>query len=89
MAFSLERVKEACEIGEKVARNYIYSKINPKFLRNLEISVVYEDSSFTVDILIEVLPTISINVEEIVEEATNKALSEIDKFIRGNVSCQT
>ena len=87
--FSLEKVKEACEIGEQVARNYIYSRINPKFLRNLEISIIYEDLSFTVDIFIEVLPTININIEEIIEEATNKALLEIDKFIRGNHPCQT
>lgn len=89
MTFSLERVREACEVGEQAARNYIYSKVNPKFLRNLEISVIYEDLSFTVDIFIEVLPTIGVNVEEIVEEATNKALLEIDKFIRGNSSCRT
>ncbi|MEM1572883.1 MAG: DUF3194 domain-containing protein [Candidatus Methanomethylicaceae archaeon] len=89
MDFSLEKVKEACEIGEQVARNYIYSRINPKFLRNLEISIIYEDLSFTVDIFIEVLPTININIEEIIEEATNKALLEIDKFIRGNHPCQT
>lgn len=82
-------MKEACEIGERVARNYIYSKISPKFLKNLEISIIYEDLSFTVDIFIEVLPTINVNIEEIVEEATNKALLEIDKLIRGKASCQT
>lgn len=89
MSFPLEKVREACEIGERAARNYIYSKIDPKFLKNLEISVIFENSSFTVDVFIEIFPAIDVNVEEVVEEATNKALLEIDKFIRGKDSCQT
>ncbi|MCX8169556.1 MAG: DUF3194 domain-containing protein [Candidatus Methanomethyliaceae archaeon] len=89
MSLPLEIIREACEIGENIARRYIYSRIDPKFLKSIEISIIYEDLSFTVDIFIDVLPMENIDIERIVEEASDMALSEIDKFIRGKIPCQT
>lgn len=89
MSLPIEVVREACEIGENAARRYIYSKIDPKFLKNIEICVVYENFSFTVDAFIDVLPMENIDIEKIVEEASDIALSEIDKFIRGKLLCLT
>ncbi|MCQ5340915.1 MAG: hypothetical protein DSO09_01205 [Candidatus Methanomethylicota archaeon] len=83
---SNEIIKEACKIGEKEAYKYITLHINPKLISSFDISVIYENNQFTIEIYINTI--INIDLEKLLDEAIDAALNAIDNFIRGKITCQ-
>lgn len=82
---SPERLREICEAGEAAARKYLLSNLERKLIRSLEIDVISETSTqttFNVDISLELEPGIEIDLEKLIDEASEAALSAIDKLMK-------
>jgi hypothetical protein len=75
----------ACEAGEVAARGLVLSKINKKFITDLDIRITSEKdegTKFDVDISIEVGPMVEVDLEDLIEQATDAALSAIDEKMK-------
>jgi hypothetical protein len=81
-----ERLKEICEAGEAAAREYILSKLERKLIRSLDIEVTSETGdgiTFNIDLSVELEPGIEIDLDEMTDEASEAALSAIDRKMKG------
>jgi len=89
---SLEQKENLCILVEKVARNLIHSKIPSDKVQTLNINVeINESIPVTVTIDLELVPTFSTkdcDIEQLVNEATWKALSEADVRL-GEIACKS
>lgn len=80
------RLKEICDAGEVAARDYIFSQLDRKLIRSLDIEVTSEAGdglTFSVDVSVELEPGIEIDLERLTDEASEAALSAIDKRMKG------
>jgi hypothetical protein len=82
---SPDKLREICEAGETAAREYVLSKLEEKLLRSLEIDVTSEtgdQTTFDVGISLELEPGIEIDLDKLTDEASDAALSAIDKMMK-------
>lgn len=82
---SPDRLKGICEAGEAAAREYILSKLDRKLIRSLDIEVTSEAGdgiTFNVDVSLELEPGIGTDLDRLTDEASDAALSAIDKEMR-------
>lgn len=83
---TLEQMEELCEISEDTAREYVLSKVPPRRIAALNVTVDAEGAKpFTINIDVEVtLSPIMKNfdLETLVKEATERAFSSIEEYLR-------
>jgi hypothetical protein len=81
-----EQVEELCSIVEKTARQYVLSKLSPKRIEVLNISVETEGTKpvrLTVDIDVSLSPLMKdFNVQKLVDEAIKEAFTSAEKYLR-------
>jgi hypothetical protein len=81
-----EQIEELCSIVEKTARQYIISKVSPKRIEALNISVETEGTKpvrLTVDIDVSLSPLMKkFNAQKLVDEAIKEAFTSAENYLR-------
>ena len=81
-----EQVEELCSIVEKTARQYVISKVSPKRIEALNISVETEGTKpvrLTVDIDLSLSPLMKkFNAQKLVNEAIKEAFTSAENYLR-------
>ncbi len=89
---TLEQVEELCEIAEETAREYVLSKVPPRRISALNVTVDAKGTKpITVNVDVEVVlsPLMkNFNVEKLATEATERAFASIEKYLR-KLSCKS
>ncbi len=82
-----EQVEELCSIVEKTAREYVISKLSPKRIEALNISVETEGTKpvrLTVDVDVSLSPLMKkFDVQKLVDEAIEEAFTSAENYLRG------
>jgi len=79
-----EQIEELCSIVEKTARQYVLSKLSPKRIEALNISVETEGTKpvrLTVDVSLSPIMK-KINVQKLVDEAIKEAFTSAENYLR-------
>jgi len=87
-----EQVEELCEIAEEAAREYILSKVPPRRVSVLNITVDTEGTK-PITVTVDVEVTLSslmknYNIEKLIKEATKMAFDSIEKYLR-ELTCKS
>ncbi len=81
-----EQIEELCSIAEKTAREYVLSKVQPKRIEALNISVETEGTkpvTLTVDVNVSLSPLMkNFDVQKLVDEAVKEAFASAEKYLR-------
>ena len=81
-----EQIEELCSIVEKTARQYVISKVSPKRIEALNISVETEGTKpvrLTVDIDLSLSPLMKkFNAQKLVNEAIKEAFTSAENYLR-------
>jgi len=81
-----EQVEELCSIAEEAAREYVLSKVPPKRVETLNISVEIDGEkplTLTVDVEIVLSPLMQeYDVQRLADEAVKEAFRSADKYLR-------
>jgi hypothetical protein len=81
-----KQIEELCSIVEKTARQYIISKVSPKRIEALNISVETEGTkpvNLTVDVDVSLSPLMKkFNVQKLVDEAIKEAFTSAENYLR-------
>ena len=81
-----EQIEDLCSIAEEVAREHILSKVSPKRIETLNISVEAEGTkpvTLTVEIDIALSPLMKdFDVQKLVDEAVAEAFTFAKKYLR-------
>jgi len=81
-----EQVEELCSIVEKTARQYVISKVSPKRIEALNISVETEGTKpvrLTVDVDVSLSPLMKkFKVQKLVDEAVKEAFTSAENYLR-------
>jgi len=81
-----EQVEELCLIVEKTARQYVISKVSPKRIEALNISVETEGTKpvrLTVDVDVSLSPLMKkFNVQKLVDAAIKEAFTSAENYLR-------
>lgn len=81
-----EQVEELCSIVEKTAREYVISKLSPKRIEALNISVETEGTKpvrLTVDVDVSLSPLMKkFDVQKLVDEAIKEAFTSAENYLR-------
>jgi hypothetical protein len=81
-----EQIEELCSIVEKTARQYVISKVSPKRIETLNISVETEGTKpvrLTVDVDVSLSPLMKkFNVQKLVDEAIKEAFTSAENYLR-------
>jgi hypothetical protein len=81
-----KQIEELCSIVEKTARQYIISKVSPKRIEALNISVETEGTKpvrLTVDVDVSLSPLMKkFNVQKLVDEAIKEAFTSAENYLR-------
>jgi len=81
-----EQVEELCSKAEEAAREYILSKVPPKRVETLNISVETEGGkplTLTVDVEIVLSPLMQeYDVQRLADEAVKEAFKSAEKYLR-------
>ena len=81
-----KQIEELCSIVEKTARQYVLSKLSPKRIEALNISVETEGTKpvrLTVDVDVSLSPLMKkINVQKLVDEAIKEAFTSAENYLR-------
>ena len=92
LEITLEQVEELCEIAEETAREYVLSKVPPRRISTMNVSVDAEGMkpvTINVDVEVVLSPLLrNFDVEKLVEEATERAFASIRKYL-GQLSCKS
>jgi len=87
-----EQLEKLCEIAEKTARNYVYSKVSPRQVSTLDITVDTEGAKpVTVSVDVELTLSSSLkdyDAEKLAEEATSKAFQAIKEYL-SELACKS
>jgi hypothetical protein len=87
-----EQLEKLCEIGEKAARSYVYSKVSPRQVSALDIVIDTEGAkpvTVSVDVELALSPlTKDYDAEKLAKEATSKAFQAIKEFL-SELSCNS
>ncbi len=80
-----EQLEKLCEIAEKMARDYVYSKVSPREVSTLDITIDTEGAkpvAVSVDIELTLSPSVKdYDAEKLAEEATSKAFQAIKEYL--------
>jgi len=87
-----EELEKLCEVAEKAAREHILSKVSPRRVSTLDVTVDTEGTK-PVTVNVEVEVTLSplmtnIDVEKLAKEATEKAFAAIRHYL-SELSCKS
>ena len=81
-----EQIEELCSIVEKTAREYVISKLSPKRIEALNISVETEGTKpvrLTVDVDVSLSPLMKdFDVQKLVDEAIKEAFASAENYLR-------
>jgi len=81
-----KQIEELCSIVEKTARQYVISKVSPKRIEALNISVETEGTKpvrLTVDVDVSLSPLMKkFNVQKLVDEAIKEAFTSAENYLR-------
>jgi len=81
-----EQIEELCSIVEKTARQYVISKVSPKRIEALNISVETEGTKpvrLTVDVDVSLSPLMKkFDVQKLVDEAIKEAFTSAENYLR-------
>jgi hypothetical protein len=81
-----EQIEELCSIVEKTTRQYVISKVSPKRIEALNISVETEGTKpikLTVDVDVSLSQLMkNFNVQKLVDEAIKEAFTSAEKYLR-------
>ena len=92
LELTLEQVEELCEIAEETAREYVLSKVPPRRISSLNVTVDAEGTkpiTINVDVEVVLSPLMkNFDVEKLVKEATERAFTSIRKYLR-KLSCKS
>ena len=87
-----EQVEELCQIAEEAAREYILSRVPPRRVSVLNITVDTEGTkpiTVNVDVEVTLSPLMKdYNVEKLTREATKTAFDSIEKYLR-ELACKS
>ncbi|RLI21482.1 DUF3194 domain-containing protein [Candidatus Bathyarchaeota archaeon] len=87
-----EQIEELCSVAEEAARKHVLSKVSPKRIETLNISVETEGTkpvTITVDVEVSLSPLMkNFNVEKLADEAVKEAFSSVEKYLR-ELKCQS
>lgn len=82
---SEDNVVELCELAESVVRSHIFSRIPRRQILDLDVTIeadLNEALTITIDIDVTLSPFFQGNLEEIEEEAIEKAFKIIERRLR-------
>jgi len=89
---TLEQVEELCEIAEETAREHVLSKVPPRRISALNVTVDAEGTKpITINVDVEVIlsPLMkNFDVEKLAKEATERAFASIEEYLR-KLSCKS
>ena len=92
LELTLEQVEELCQIAEETSREYVLSKVPPRRISTLNLTVDTEGTkpiTINVDVEVVLSPLMkNFDVEKLVKEATERAFASIEKYLR-NLSCES
>ena len=81
-----EQVEELCSIAEEAAREYVLSKVPPKRVETLNISVEIDgEKPLTLTVAVEIVlsPLMQeYDVQRLADEAVKEAFRSADKYLR-------
>ena len=81
-----EQVEELCAIAENAAREYVASKVPPKRIEVLNITVEAEGArpvTVTIDVDIVLSPLMkNFDVQKLVEKTVQEAFTSVKKYLR-------
>jgi hypothetical protein len=81
-----KQIEELCSIAEEAAREYVVSKVPPKRIETLSISVGAEGTKpvvLTVEANIALSPSMKdFDVQKLVDEAVTEAFASAEKYLR-------
>ncbi|MGQ9538002.1 MAG: DUF3194 domain-containing protein [Candidatus Bathycorpusculaceae bacterium] len=81
-----EQVEELCSMAEKAAREHILSKVPPKRVETLNISVEMEgekELTLTVDVELILSPIMrDYNAQKLADEAVKEAFASAENYLR-------
>lgn len=87
-----EQIEELCLTVEKAAREYVLSKVPPKKIQELDISVETEGAKpvqLNVEVELVLSPLMKkVHVEKIVDEAVKEAFVSAEKLLR-DLKCRS
>jgi len=87
-----EQLEKLCEIAEKTARDHVYSKVSPRQVSTLDITVDTEGAKpVTVSVDVELTLSSSLkdyDAEKLAEEATSKAFQAIKEYL-SELACKS
>ena len=92
LELTLEQVEELCQIAEETAREYVLSKVPPRRISTLNVTVDAEGTkpiTINVDVEVVLSPLMKdFEVENLVKEATERAFASVEEYLRKN-SCKS
>jgi hypothetical protein len=92
LELTIEQVEELCEIAEETAREYVLSRVPPRRILTLNVTVDAEGTkpiTINVDVEVVLSPLMkNFDVEKLVKEATERAFASIEKYLR-KLSCKS
>ena len=81
-----EQIEELCSIVEKTAREYVLSKVSPKRIETLDISVETEGTKpvrLTVDVDVSLSPLMKkFDAQKLVDETVKEAFTSAESYLR-------
>ena len=86
------QLEKLCEIAEKTARDYVYSKVSPRQITDLDVSIDAEGTkpvTVSVDVDLTLSPLMKdYDAEKLAREATSKAFQAIKEFL-SELACKS
>ena len=87
-----EQLEKLCEIGEKAAREHVYSKVSPRKVSELNIYIDTEGAkpvTISVDVEVALSPLMKdYDAEKLAKEATEKAFISIKAYL-SEIACKS
>lgn len=87
-----KQLEKLCEIGEKTARDYVYSKVSPRQISALDIVIDTEGAkpvTVSMDVELTLSPLMkNYDAEKLAKEATSKAFQAIKEFL-SELACKS
>ena len=87
-----EQTEEFCTIAEETARKHVLSKISPKKIETLNVTVETEGSkpvTLTIDIDLILVPLMKdFDVQKLADEAVKEAFSSAEEYLR-KLTCRS
>lgn len=87
-----EQIEELCSIAEKAARKYVLSKVSPKRIEALNVSVETEGAkpvTLTVEVDVSLSPLMkNFDAQKLVDEAVKEAYASAEEYLR-ELTCRS